>query len=215
MSLENTDIHSTRDWSFSENMDNLRYLCLANNQIEPHDNRLTEFARNLKNLQVLDLSFQERSNVSFLTIDLAPTMTGLNMSRINTNKLELSMILVLLTNKNQLSEFVFSHNSLVRLQRIVINEPNPNASLEVDLSHNRISNLGSNLLTESISKGLRVTGLDISNNRLGLQFDERHERHLRKLSSLEKAEFIFQRYRRSYRINLRESHKFGRVGFER
>ena len=138
---------------------------------------------------MLDLSSQERSNVSFLTIDLAPTMTGLNMSRINTNKLELSMILVLLTNKNQLSEFVFSHNSLAQLQRIVINEPNPNASLDVDLSHNRISNLGSNLLTESISKGLRVTGLDISNNRLGLQFDK-------------DTEDIFENYRHLKRLNL-------------
>ena len=33
LSLENTDIRSTRDWIFPENMDNLRYICLANNQI--------------------------------------------------------------------------------------------------------------------------------------------------------------------------------------
>ena len=60
---------------------------------------------------------------------------------------------------------------MTSIRRMIIEEPNTSVLLTVDFSQNRLSRLPPTLFTYSISAGLRLGGLLLSDNHLGEQFD--------------------------------------------
>ena len=172
LDLSDTNIRSTKSWNFPRLLTNLQYLVLSNNYIGPHDleNRVTDFTKNLPGLRILDLRSQCTSRAHTLTIQLSPNVQKLDMSRFNSARELINMRRIDLYNTNSLSEFSFSHNSLVSLDLINIYEPNSNVALTLDLSDNRLTTISPNMLKASISRGVRLVKLLLANNQLGKHF---------------------------------------------
>ena len=72
-----------------------------------------------------------------------------------------------LLNRNSLSEFIFSHNSLGSLDFLNIQVPNSKIALTLDLSDNRLTKVTPRMLNSSISKGLLLGKLLLARNQLG------------------------------------------------
>ena len=170
--LDHTYIRTTFNWRLSDTFPNLVYLNLAKNRIGPTGecNTVTEFATKLKYLQELDLSHQSNANAQFLNVHLSFFMEDLDMTGFNACNRDYDMNSIFMLNQNSLAKFTFSNNCLRSLGKISVAEPNKNQPLFVNLSDNRLVAINPNLMTESISKGLKVVHLSFSGNNLGAQF---------------------------------------------
>ena len=170
--LDNTNIYGVGDLSLLGESGNLEYLTFAYNSMG-HDQmwKLTEYTQVLKKLSYLDLSFQAKSNEPIIFSDLSPQMTTLNMSGFNTCFREHTIAEIILKNRNSLTLFEFRKNSMTHITKMTIEKPNASVLLTVDFSQNKLSRLSPKLLTDSISAGLRLEGLLVSDNHLGEQFD--------------------------------------------
>ena len=67
--------------------------------------------------------------------------------------------------ENSLQYLIFQDNNVQEFEKqISIVSPNPNVSLAVDFSRNKLTKLDPNIFQESIDNGLRITALILSEN---------------------------------------------------
>ena len=169
LDLSNSNIRLPKWYSFHARLKYLRHLDLSKNNIAPweSDDRVTDFTENLPELRTLDLSSQSSSRSNTLRIHLSENMQKLDMSRFNSVREPINMRRIDLLNRNSLSEFIFSHNSLGSLDFLNIQVPNLKVALTLDLSDNRLTKITPRMLNSSLSKGLILGKLLLARNQLG------------------------------------------------
>ena len=172
LDLSDTNIHTPKSNQFLKYLKNLQYLYLSKNNIGPRDrnDRVTFFTDNLPNLRLLDISSQSTSRSNTLRIPLSTKTRKLDMSGFNTAKKPLSMRYIGVFHCNSLSEFIFSHNSLVNLDFLLFYDANSTVPLTLDLSNNRLTTISPKMLAVSLSNNLRLDKLLLANNQLGKHF---------------------------------------------
>ena len=154
---------------------NLKHISVAGNSLDGQAiQQLTRSTKNIQKLQVLDFRFQRKSTENAIQIQLSPSMTTLYLSGFMKCHEYHDLDTIDLYGANNLTLLEMRGNFLRQLRRIYIENPNAKQLLTVDLSHNKLTFISSELFTDSISHGLRLDGLFLSHNFLGKQLGDDH-----------------------------------------